>query len=395
MRSFAAHVRTVLSTLPQVDAVPEAIQLSHSSRQAQLLQRDYLDAFGKAGAQAVWSRALLGAISVLLCGYVAVLIYRLRAQTQRLARQLEFENILAEVRRRFVEGGEDMPAAFAHSVGLFATFFEARCHAFAVLNGEDFRVEHAYGNVDGPRLQSIAAAFGPRFAVTARRGGSDYLGFPYDGPGDPRRTWIRGVHEGSIVMGWFGERSISLFLIRRDLPGRSGDHEQRMYGNAALVLARRHDGPILVADRNAARAARVAEVTGARAVALDAGEIGAALGGVLPAAAIEATGSTAALGHLIGVLEGGGRVALVGIFHGTLDIDPNLLVERELTMIGCHAFTDELPAAVAQLAGLEADLVRLVDRQIGLDAVPDAYQRLIRGEASGLKTIIRPDGVPT
>ncbi|GAB4064424.1 two-component system VirA-like sensor kinase [Ancylobacter sonchi] len=238
MRSFAAHVRTVLSTLPQVDAVTEAIQLSHSSRQAQLLQRDYLDAFGKAGAQAVWSRALLGAISVLLCGYVAVLIYRLRAQTQRLARQLEFENILAEVRRRFVEGGEDMPAAFAHSVGLFATFFEARCYAFAVLNGEDFRVEHAYGNVDGARLQSIADAFGSRFAVTARRGGSDYLGFPYDGPGDPHRTWIRGVHEGSIVMGWFGERSISLFLIRRELPGRSGDHEQRMYGNAALVLAR-------------------------------------------------------------------------------------------------------------------------------------------------------------
>ncbi|MCB4767558.1 alcohol dehydrogenase catalytic domain-containing protein [Ancylobacter sp. Lp-2] len=166
-------------------------------------------------------------------------------------------------------------------------------------------------------------------------------------------------------------------------------------GLAALVLARRHDGPILVADRNAARAARVAEVTGARAVVLDAGEIRAALGGMLPVASIEATGSTAALSHLVGVLEGGGRVALVGIFHGTLDIDPNLLVERELTMIGCHAFTDELPAAVAQLAGLEADLVRLVDRQIDLDAVPDAYQRLIRGEATGLKTIIRPDGVPT
>ncbi|MBS7544472.1 zinc-dependent alcohol dehydrogenase [Ancylobacter oerskovii] len=165
-------------------------------------------------------------------------------------------------------------------------------------------------------------------------------------------------------------------------------------GLAALVLARDHDGPLLVADRNAARAALVAQVTGGTAVALDAGAIRTALGGRLPTAAIEATGSTAALAHLVGALDGGGRVALVGIFHGRLDLDPNLLVERELTMIGCHAFTGELPQAVARLPALAADLARLIDRQIGLDAVPDAYARLIAGEATGLKTIIRPHGVP-
>ena len=165
-------------------------------------------------------------------------------------------------------------------------------------------------------------------------------------------------------------------------------------GLAALVLARDHAGPLLVADRNAARAALVAEVTGGTAVALDAGEIRTALGGALPTAAIEATGSPAALAHLVGALEGGGRVALVGIFHGRLDIDPNLLVERELTMIGCHAFTDELPKAAARLPELATELARLVDRQIDLDAVPDAYQRLLRGKATGLKTILRPAGVP-
>ncbi|MDR6953469.1 (R,R)-butanediol dehydrogenase/meso-butanediol dehydrogenase/diacetyl reductase [Ancylobacter sp. 3268] len=165
-------------------------------------------------------------------------------------------------------------------------------------------------------------------------------------------------------------------------------------GLAALLLARDRTGPLLVADRNATRAELVATVTGGTAVALDAGEIRNVLGGALPRAAIEATGSTAALGHLVGALEGGGRVALVGIFHGRLDIDPNLLVERELTMIGCHAFADELPGAVARLPELAPDLLRLVDRQIDLDAVPDAYQRLMAGEAAGLKTIIRPDGVP-
>lgn len=165
-------------------------------------------------------------------------------------------------------------------------------------------------------------------------------------------------------------------------------------GLAALVLAKSHDGPLLVADRNAARARLVADVTGATTVALDPTEVRAALGGRLPTAAIEATGSTAALGHLVEAIEGGGRVALVGIFHGTLDLDPNLLVEREISLIGCHAFTDELPDAVARLPALAFDLARLIDRQIDLDAVPDAYARLMRGEAQGLKTIIRPGRVP-
>lgn len=165
-------------------------------------------------------------------------------------------------------------------------------------------------------------------------------------------------------------------------------------GLAALILSKGHGGPLLVADRNADRAALVAEVTGATAVALDAGEIRAALGGTLPMAAIEATGSTAALAHLVGTLEGRGRVALVGIFHGRLDLDPNLMVERELTMIGCHAFTDELPAAVARLPGLAPQLERLIDRRIGLDGVPEAYSRLIAGEAAGLKVIVEPGRTP-
>ncbi|MCS0495257.1 alcohol dehydrogenase catalytic domain-containing protein [Ancylobacter sp. MQZ15Z-1] len=166
-------------------------------------------------------------------------------------------------------------------------------------------------------------------------------------------------------------------------------------GLAALVLARGgdgvpHDGPVLVADRNGARAALVAEVTGAQSVALDAGDLRAALDGRLPAASIEATGSPAALSALTGVMEGGGRVALVGIYHGRLDLDPNRMVEHELSMIGCHAFTDELPQAVTLLPALQSDLLRLVDREIGLDEVPAAYERLIAGEADGLKTIIRP-----
>jgi len=154
-------------------------------------------------------------------------------------------------------------------------------------------------------------------------------------------------------------------------------------GLAALVLSRSHDGPLLLADRNAERAALVARVTGGRVVALDEALDPKPLG------AIEATGSVAALQQLVGVMQGGGTIALVGIFHGRLDIDPNIFVERELSFIGCHAFDDELPEAIALLGTLQGELAQLIDQEITLDKVPAAYERLIAGKATGLKTIIR------
>ena len=57
--------------------------------------------------------------------------------------------------------------------------------------------------------------------------------------------------------------------------------------------------------------------------------------------------------------------------------------------IGCHAFRDELPAAIAMLKDCATRAAKLIDRHIGLDHVPDAYRRLKAGEAEGLKTIIR------
>jgi (R,R)-butanediol dehydrogenase/meso-butanediol dehydrogenase/diacetyl reductase len=42
------------------------------------------------------------------------------------------------------------------------------------------------------------------------------------------------------------------------------------------------------------------------------------------------------------------------------------------------------------LPRLAPKLARLIAAPIGLDEVPAAYERLIRGEATALKTIIRP-----
>ena len=156
-------------------------------------------------------------------------------------------------------------------------------------------------------------------------------------------------------------------------------------GLAALVLAEMGHRDIRVADRNPQRLARACDVTGARPVALEASSAGGDV-----KFAIEATGSTQALQDLLACVAPGGTIALVGIMHGRLELDPNLLVEREISLIGCHAFKDELPDAIALLSRCSPGAIRLIDRVIQLDEVAGAYEDLIAGKATGLKTVIRP-----
>lgn len=160
-------------------------------------------------------------------------------------------------------------------------------------------------------------------------------------------------------------------------------------GLAALVLALAGHR-VLVADRNAPRLAVVAAVTGAVPVALDPSAVAAALGGAPPLHAVEATGSAAALQALLGAVSNGARIALVGIGHGGPDLDSSGLVEREIDAVGCSAFSDELPEAIARLPDLVAAVTRLIDRRVTLDEVPAAYRHLAGGEATGLKVMVIP-----
>lgn len=160
-------------------------------------------------------------------------------------------------------------------------------------------------------------------------------------------------------------------------------------GFAALLLSRLHDGPLLVADRNPARASLVAEVTGAGVVGLHATSIGDVLGVKPLRFAFDATGDGRVLKSVLGLLAGGGSVALVGIAGAPVDLDLNMLVERETALLGCHAFIGELTDAVALLPDLAPQLSRLIDAEVDLDGVPAAYERLLAGDALGLKTIIR------
>lgn len=159
-------------------------------------------------------------------------------------------------------------------------------------------------------------------------------------------------------------------------------------GLSALVLARLHDGPILLADLNEVRAQKVAQLVKGQVVSLEHDAIARVLDGRRLRYAFDATGSIGAIRAALALLSGGGALALVGISHGKLDLDPNLLVEREISLVGCHAFADELSEAVALLPDMAPDLEQISEMLASLDEVPSAYDRLLKGGGTALKTIV-------
>jgi len=161
-------------------------------------------------------------------------------------------------------------------------------------------------------------------------------------------------------------------------------------GLTALLLAEHGFGPILLAERNPARAALLAAVVGTRPVALDQDSLKQATGGSDPRFCLDATGSLDVLRFLLRATASGGRLAMVGIFHGEGVLDPNLIVERELDLRGCSVYAGEQAEALALLPRLAGKLAQLAEAPIGLDAVPAAYERLIRGDSDRLKTLIVP-----
>lgn len=151
-------------------------------------------------------------------------------------------------------------------------------------------------------------------------------------------------------------------------------------GGLVALLASREGHPVTVADRNTARAELVAQATNGKIAPSDA----------FPRVrhAIDTTGHADVIAALLDAIESCGTLALVGIGRSGPVLDPVRLVEREITVVGCHAFADELAKVNALLPELSMALEAFIAEEIPLEAVPDAYDRHLAGQVRGLKTII-------
>jgi (R,R)-butanediol dehydrogenase / meso-butanediol dehydrogenase / diacetyl reductase len=156
---------------------------------------------------------------------------------------------------------------------------------------------------------------------------------------------------------------------------------------AFVALLASHNGqPVAVVDRNADRAQLVATIVGGRALDLT------ALSAERFRYAVETTGHDQVINDLVTAVSGCGTIALVGIGKSFPVIDPVRLVEREISLLGCHAFGDELQHISTLLPTLTNVLDAFIGEQITLHEVPAAFSRHIAGRVTGLKTVIRCSG---
>ncbi len=93
-------------------------------------------------------------------------------------------------------------------------------------------------------------------------------------------------------------------------------------------------------------------------VALDKSQARTALGDARLRYAVDATGSTKAIAQGIELLEGAAPSLSSASVTEKLDLDPNVLVEREISLVGCHAFEGELADAIALLPKLQSSLLQ-------------------------------------
>lgn len=95
--SLARHGRVILSFLPQVNDAVNAIASSDTIDKAAELEREYLKGYSLLNVSEQRAHVFLGAISICLCFCIIALFSRLRLQTDRLARRLEFQAATREI----------------------------------------------------------------------------------------------------------------------------------------------------------------------------------------------------------------------------------------------------------------------------------------------------------
>lgn len=153
--TLVRHGRMILDTLPDVDSTMYAILSSGTGDQAHSARGLYLAVYSERTARAAWGRLVLGFASVLLSGYVTFLVFRLRAQTDRLRRRLDFEALTTDIKREVALDEHDAGLIEA-ALKRYADFFRAEWLLLAVLRDPEGVSSEVYAS-DERRREDLPA----------------------------------------------------------------------------------------------------------------------------------------------------------------------------------------------------------------------------------------------
>jgi threonine dehydrogenase-like Zn-dependent dehydrogenase len=117
------------------------------------------------------------------------------------------------------------------------------------------------------------------------------------------------------------------------------------------------------------------------------------MGMPMPATAvyIEATGVGAVLEQAIAMAGPQARIAVLGVHKAPIELDPLVLLFKELQLVGSMAYPEEFPQVIAMLASGDIDLGPLVTHHFPLEHFMDALATA-RDPQRAAKVMIRVDG---
>lgn len=103
---------------------------------------------------------------------------------------------------------------------------------------------------------------------------------------------------------------------------------------------------------------------------------------------VETSGSARAIADAGNVARPGGRVLLLGIPMGSVEVWPMVWVTREIAVVGSVGQSDDDFAAALSLLEREPGIGEIITARIGLDDVPDAFERLTTNPDAGKITVV-------
>lgn len=105
--------------------------------------------------------------------------------------------------------------------------------------------------------------------------------------------------------------------------------------------------------------------------------------------AVDCAGAPAAFADAVKALRGGGTLVLAAIYARRIELSPDRLTEKELTVRGSFAYRDEFPAVIDALAAGDVDPAAFVSHVFPLEAIADAFRAQLDKDAS-LKVLVTP-----
>jgi len=107
---------------------------------------------------------------------------------------------------------------------------------------------------------------------------------------------------------------------------------------------------------------------------------------------IECCGNSPAVSEAIMACKPGGKVVLVGVANGPINVPLVMSVMGEQKLLGAIAYTEhDFDTAIDLIASKSINVKKYIDDVINLDGVNDAFVRLTNGHDDAVKIIIHPN----